>query len=52
MLNQYYKVAVGKLGAVAIVISDDDSGLNGEYYSLNQYCAAVLVRCLSESLKC
>ena len=52
MLNRYYKSIVGSLTAVAIAISDDDSDSNGEYYSLNQYSAACLVRYLSESLEC
>ena len=50
MLNRYYKSIVGSLSAVAIAISDDDSDSNGEYYSLNQYSAACLVRYLLESL--
>ncbi|KAF8811104.1 hypothetical protein BYT27DRAFT_7090088 [Phlegmacium glaucopus] len=40
MLKQYYKASAGRLGALAIAISnaDDDS----EYYSLNQYSAACM----------
>ena len=52
MLNQYYKSTVGNLRAVAIAISDDDSDSGGEYYSLNEYSAACLVRYLPESLEC
>ena len=51
MLNQYYKFAVDKPSTVAIAISDDDSGSDGEYYSLNQYSAACLVRHLLELLE-
>jgi hypothetical protein len=43
MSNQYRSTA-GTLRAVAIAISDDDSDSDGEYYSLNEYSAACLVR--------
>ena len=41
MLNEYYN---DNLRAVAITIPNDDSDSDGEYYSLNQYSAACLVR--------
>jgi hypothetical protein len=52
MLNEYYKFTVGNLRAVAITIPNDDSDSDGEYYSLNQYSAACLVRYHPESLEC
>ena len=52
MLNEYYKFTVGNLRAVAITIPNDDSDSDGEYYSLNQYSAACLVRYPPESLEC
>ena len=45
-----YKSTIGNLRAIAIAIPDDDSDSDGEYYSLNQYSAACLVRYLPESL--
>ena len=52
MLNEHYTSTVGNLGAVAIAIPNDDSDSDGEYYSLNQYSAACLVRYLPESFEC
>lgn len=52
MLNEYYKSTAGNLRAVDIAIPNDDSDSDGEYYSLNEYSAACLVRYLPESPEC
>jgi len=49
MLNR--KSSAGHLGALAIVVSQANDD-NPEYYSLNEYTAACLVRYLLASLEC